>query len=249
MDFDTLIKIITPFIPVIIAIISFIPVILSYFLIDRISSIMRKKVRKFLYFCPRFKEFIGLDALFKESDKYSNFVYLFLLIALGLMIYVYPNPSLMFLSWLYSVLLTGIFLVVSIIFLVLLTRKASKTLIKIYNIYRGIVYSILAVGLVSSMILAQGNFPLIILSLVYFYVPIFFDFRAMTRVGEFINKNINHKLQTDIRNSPRVTIFTSRETEKISGKIKDLFNEEFLILQEGNKDIMIPWTEIKFIEC
>lgn len=256
IDVETIIKYIGIFAPLITATIPIITVILSRTLRDNIYEIKRRQIVRSIFSCNEFRKFLNLDEQDKKDYKYfKTFLILlvleyFLISALGIAKIV-PSSifGLMLLILTLGLLVTSSINILFLIFLTILCFKQAEYLSKIYQYWRIIFYSVIAIGMVSSYFTfyAEGKFELYIISILVFFISIITDMLPNKESRKLFIKRIRDKLSSDTKKSPNFIIHTS--VTSISGKIKNPYAKEFLVLNNGKNDIMIPWEEIKVVKC
>lgn len=217
--------------------------VISLFMSNSISYSMRKKVAKFLFSRPAFIKFLSLKKLQKEDNKYYEKMIWAVIAAMIIGIFIaFANISieaLIITFFLSQFLGFGSFLIQT-------SLSNSSRLVNFYKNYRIILYAATITGLISLYISLKDSLIGIIIFLILFYIPIIYDNFTMKEVIRYKREKIMNKLR-NIEKSPEITVSTL--SEKISGKIKDPYDKEFLLLNRDNRDIMILWEDIKLIEC
>lgn len=208
------------------------------------SNITKKNIRHFFLSRENVKKILDLKELKNKDNTYQKQIKIILstLTSIGGLIFFFTFHPL---GLLVSIIVSGIFLLGSMMFLITGSSHSVK-IMKIYKFYRLVVYANIFVGLfATSTVSFEDKWALYqTLSIFTFFVlQSILDFLNMSTDKELYYKEIDEKIRTNKEKLPLVHISLKYGEDKITGKMVGL-NKKYLIVEEGKKDIMIAWKDI-----
>ncbi len=223
---------------------SLVPILLPFFIPYLINEIklIRKRFR-FIVSYPKIKKILASVEDYDNTFKKYLVLFSVIFVSISFIFTIILNFNYSILG--FPITITIFSIPLFIIFTGFLSVGPNENLVYSYEIFRGFVYSVMITGIFTARIFINES-PLLVMLVCLFYLPAFFDYFGCLQIRQFKRNKIKEKLKrNNYKNSPKITVFTTKE---VSGKIKDLFDEDFLILRKGSKDIVIMWKEIKWIK-
>jgi hypothetical protein len=214
---------------------------------------VRQKVVRSLFLCEKFLNFLNIweeDKQFKKEIKILTSSLILWAFLLSITFYAKSNfAPIITLSTFF--VLPFFILIFVFVFPIIFEFKFS-ILIKPLKILINAFYFLVMAGVVASYftLYLTGNHLMFLLFFLIVYASMGSLVVPYRYIREFNKDKIKKKLSKKIKNSPTFQIFTSiNHLSKISGKILDFYDDDFLVIKTYNKTIFIPWEKIETIEC
>jgi len=209
-----------------------------------LDIVNKKKFVSFLLSRKNIKKTLKIDLYDKEEEKYRRTAQKILLMFIGITLFlVYSLGKFQELLGL-ALVIDTLLVAVSALFLefVFIFPSFKKKIIEIYKLYRIIALYIIITGITTSVILSYANPLALFVQNLIFYIPLVIDIAIRYKQNDLFEDFIKE----NIKNLPKIKIFVKGNII-ITGKIKELFRKDFLIIKKGNQEMMILWQDIKIV--